>query len=84
MVILLVSEFAVLPAMTTENAKTILFASLVATLIISFGGANFAFAEVSKEVKSKALEGKQIWEKLADIKNKEYKTEKEELHESEL
>ena len=68
----------------TKNAKTILFASLVATLIISFGETNFAFAEVSEEVKSKALEGKQVWEELVDIKNKEDKTDKEELYESEL
>ena len=68
----------------TKNAKVVLFASLVAALVVSFGGANLAFGEVSEEIKTKALEGKQIWEKIEDIKNKEIKTEKDELYEKEL
>jgi len=67
--------------MTVKNARTILFASLAVLLIVSFGGADIAFGEVSEEIKAKALEGKQIWEKIEDIKSKEVKTEKDELDE---
>lgn len=50
-------------------------------LIVSLGGTNPAFGEVSEEIKAKALEGKQIWEKIEYIKNKEVRTEKGELDE---
>ena len=58
-----------------HDAKTILFASLTTVLTFSFLGVNSSFAEVPKEIRYRALEGKHIWEKLEYVNDKS-KTEK--------
>lgn len=72
--------------MTVKNKtmKTVLLASLVAAIILPFGMMGFAEAEVSEEIKYKALEGKQIWDKLDHIKGKTEKTAQDKMLEREL
>ena len=53
----------------SSKTKTVLFASLIAALILPLG-MNSAFAEIPEDIKAKALEGKQIWEKLEKMKEK--------------
>lgn len=53
--------------LNTSTIKTILFGGLIVAMILPFG-MDFAFAEIPADVKAKALEGKQIWEKLESMK----------------
>lgn len=69
---------------TSKITKAVLFASLIAVTILSFGVTDLAYAEFSKEIKQKALEGKQIWERMDTLQDKENPTEAERLEITEL
>ncbi len=47
-----------------NNAKTILFASLIAAMVLPFSMIENSYAEFSPEVKAKAFEGAEIWKQL--------------------
>ncbi len=48
----------------TTTTKTILFASLIAALILPFSAMDLAFADVSPEIKEKAKKGHDTWKEL--------------------
>lgn len=65
--------------MTSEHVRTILFASLATAVILSSSAMGLAYAELSEEIKQKALEGKQIWERIDELQNKADQTDTERL-----
>ena len=56
-----------------------LFASLTVVTILSLSAMDLAYAELPEEIKQKALQGKQIWEKMDELQNKANPTEEERL-----
>lgn len=70
--------------MVKNGLKTALFSSLFLALLISFGGTNLVFGEMYEELIPKGLEGKQIWEKLEELKDKDHKTFEDKAYELDL
>ena len=64
---------------TSKTTKAILFASLTVVTILSFSAMDLAYAELPEEIKQKALQGKQIWERMDELQNKANPTEAERL-----
>ena len=56
------------------DAKTALSVVLAVAVMLPLGVTGPASAEVSEEIRYRALEGKLVWERLEHIKNKEEKT----------
>ncbi len=48
----------------TKTTKTILFASLLVAMILPFSTMDFAFADVSPEIKEEAKKGHDAWKEL--------------------
>ena len=60
----------------TKTTKTILFASLLVAMILPFSTMDFAFADVSPEIKEEAKKGHDAWKELKAEKKKVKKDSK--------